>query len=215
MVINKRSQNNLQDKKILITAGPTWVAIDRVRVISNIASGETGILLAERLNAIGAKVTLILGPAGPCHSDKKIKVIRFRFFDELRQRIRKELKSQSYDFIIHSAAVSDFKPQTTVKGKLGSDRIHNLKLTALPKIVNDIKRLAPLARLVLFKLEVGVSDQKLINRARQALGCGLRDLAVANTIEPHYKAYLIDKNRIYSKAGSREELAGQLIAVLS
>ena len=141
--------------------------------------------------------------------------VRFKFFDELRQRIRKELNSKSYDLIIHSAAVSDFKPQTTVKGKLKSDRALELKLTALPKIVNDIKRLAPLARLVLFKLETGVSAGELIRRARRVLGGAPGDLVVANTIEPHYQAYLVDKNRIYSKARSRRELAGQLITALS
>ena len=68
MVINKshkvtKSQSHkLKNKKVLITAGPTWVPIDNVRVISNTATGETGILLSEKLKNLGAKVTLLLGP---------------------------------------------------------------------------------------------------------------------------------------------------------
>ncbi len=53
---------SLNGKRILITAGPTWVPIDNVRVISNIATGTTGVLLAWQTSAQGAKVTLVLGP---------------------------------------------------------------------------------------------------------------------------------------------------------
>ncbi|MBU1999188.1 MAG: phosphopantothenoylcysteine decarboxylase, partial [Candidatus Omnitrophica bacterium] len=70
--------SNLKNKKILITAGPTWVPVDDVRVISNSASGETGILLAKRLSGQGAKVTLLLGPIGNYNPDKKIKLVLFR-----------------------------------------------------------------------------------------------------------------------------------------
>ena len=98
-------------KKVLITAGPTWVAIDKVRVISNIASGETGILLADKLSEQGAKVTLVLGPGNDKNGiqNSRIKIIRFSFFEELRQALKKELKASRYDFIIHSAAVSGFR----------------------------------------------------------------------------------------------------------
>ena len=66
-----------KNKKILITAGPTWIAVDSVRVISNTASGETGQLLADRLAREGAKVTLVLGPVPNRLKNKKVKVIPF------------------------------------------------------------------------------------------------------------------------------------------
>ena len=69
----------LKNKNILITAGPTWVPIDRVRVISNIATGKTGILLAKSANKLGAKVTLVLGPVGEVGLEKEINVKRFYF----------------------------------------------------------------------------------------------------------------------------------------
>ena len=68
----KRYRMSLKNKRILITAGPTWVAIDSVRVISNIATGETGILLAKRLSLQGAKVTLALGPSCCAYASGKI-----------------------------------------------------------------------------------------------------------------------------------------------
>lgn len=215
-------------KKVLITAGPTWVAIDKVRVISNIASGETGILLADKLSEQGAKVTLVLGP-GNCdyrnsfgyrkpnyglRANSKVKIVRFSFFEELRQALKKELKASRYDFIIHSAAVSDFAPQKPIKGKLKSGRPYVLRLKALPKISADIRRLAPDAVLVLFKLESGIKDEELIRRARKTLAASQADLIVANSIEPRYKAYILDAKNIYSRAGSKQEMAKNLIATL-
>ena len=229
-------------KRVLITAGPTWVAIDKVRVISNIASGETGILLAEGLARKGAKVTLILGPGenmsfpAPAFAgvtgesmyldsrfrgndkniiqNSRVKIIRFRFFKELREAVKKELKAYRYDFIIHSAAVSDFRPVSQTRGKISSDKPRVLRLEPLPKIIEDIRRLAPSARLVMFKLDAGISDKKLIAIAREALIKNNADLVVANRLEPRYKAYILDGKRIYSRAGSKQEMARNLIACL-
>ncbi len=201
-------------KRVLITAGPTWVAIDKVRVISNIASGETGILLAEGLARKGAKVTLILGPGNCDYRNSRVKIIRFSFFEELRQALKKELKASRYDLIIHSAAVSDFKPAQSIGGKIKSGQDYNLRLTPLPKIADEIRGLAPAAHLVLFKLEFGIPDQELILRARKTLTASRADLIVANRIEPRYKAYILDGKRIYSRAGSKQEMARNLIACL-
>ena len=224
-------------KRVLITAGPTWVAIDKVRVISNIASGETGILLAESLAREGAKVTLILGPGESMSfpgltgesmyldsrfrgNDKnriqnsRVKIVRFSFFEELRQALKKELKAYRYDFIIHSAAVSDFKPAQSIRGKIKSGQDYNLRLTPLPKIADEIRGLAPAAHLVLFKLEFGIPDQELILRARKTLTASRADLIVANRIEPRYKAYILGAKRIYSRAGSKQEMAEKLITAL-
>jgi phosphopantothenoylcysteine decarboxylase/phosphopantothenate--cysteine ligase len=84
----------IERKKILITAGPTWVPIDKVRVISNIASGETGILLAKEADRLGLDVTLILGPIGS-RFKKTIGVKRFHHFDELHGLIKRELKNKN------------------------------------------------------------------------------------------------------------------------
>ena len=51
-------------KKILITAGPTWVRLDDVRVITNVFTGKSGVALAESLARKGHTVTLLLGPGG-------------------------------------------------------------------------------------------------------------------------------------------------------
>lgn len=205
---------NLKNKRILITAGPTWVPIDNVRVISNIASGETGILLAEKLVKKQAKVTLILGPVGGFRIDRRIRLVKFRFFNELRARLKRELSSKKYDSVIHSAAVSDFKPGQPVKGKFSSGKACDLRLIPLAKIVTEIRRRAPYAKLVLFKLESGISDRLLIQRARATLAGARGDLAVANRLIPQYKAYVLDEKKIYFQAASKEKLAQALVECL-
>ena len=205
----------LKNKRILITAGPTWVPIDSVRVISNIASGETGILLAEKLSKEQAKVTLVLGPVERRGIDRRIRLVKFRFFEELRARLKKELSSKKYDIVIHSAAVSDFRPEQPVKGKFSSGKAYELRLIPLAKIVTEIRRRAPEAKLVLFKLESGISDNLLLRRAKAALADANGDLVVANRLIPRYKAYLLDEKKIYFQAASKEKLAQALVKRLA
>jgi len=205
---------NLSNKRVLITAGPTWVPIDAVRVISNIATGQTGILLAQKLQKLGARITLLIGPVGICRLNNKIKIIRFKFFDELRDIINKELRAKKYDVVIHSAAVSDFKSGHYLNSKLSSDKIYNLKLVPLPKIVRDIRYRAPKAKLVMFKLEEGIPDNILIRRARESLLAYRADLVVANEIHPDYKAFILDKEKVYSQVNSRKRLVKKIIKLI-
>ena len=204
---------SLKNKRILITAGPTWVPIDSVRVISNIATGETGVLLAEKLSEAGAKVTLLLGPSGHCCLSKKIRLIGYRFFDELKSKVIRELKAKKYDMIIHSAAVSDFKPKRKNKGKLASNKTHNLVLTPLPKIVRQMRCLAPGAKLVIFKLESGLSKASLIQRASVAGKKINADVIVANMINP-YRAFIINRTRKVIPIKTKEELVNRLVKTL-
>ncbi|MBU4346731.1 MAG: phosphopantothenoylcysteine decarboxylase [Candidatus Omnitrophica bacterium] len=209
----RRKAQGLKNKRILITAGPTWVPIDKVRVISNIASGQTGILLATVAKKLGARVTLFLGPVSANGLDKSIRIRRFRFFNELKEKLTKELRCSRYDAIIHSAAVADFKPASLVKGKIKSCKNYVLRLKLLPKIIQDIRRLAPGAKLVMFKLEPGVSDAALVQKAKSAQQKARADVMVANRINP-YRAFIIDRLGNAVSVRSKKELAKKLIISL-
>ena len=206
---------NFSGKKVLITAGPTWVAIDEVRVISNIATGKTGILLAELFNRRKAKVTLLLGPGyiKETPKNKDIKVIPFKFYDELQGLTEKILTSNKFDIIIHSAAVSDYRPKVTHGAKIKSNlKELNIKLIPTAKIIDSIKRKAPSAFLVGFKFEVSVSKEDLIKKALKLIKQNNLDLAVANTIENHgYKAYILNKLNCYGPFENKTKLANMLI----
>jgi phosphopantothenoylcysteine synthetase/decarboxylase len=213
----KAKARNLRNKKILITAGPTWVKIDDVRVISNIASGETGILLAQEAKNQGACVTLLLGPVSNCCLDKSIRILHFKFFDELKNKLIEELGSKKYDALIHSAAVSDYRPKKIFKHKVSSGlRQFNLKLVTTPKIVNLIKKIDNSVLSVAFKLEPHSQLDTLIGRAKKLFKSAGMDLVVANSIlGGRYRAYILSQDRISDPIISKNVLAKRLIKEIS
>jgi phosphopantothenoylcysteine synthetase/decarboxylase len=203
----------LATKKILITAGPTWVAIDDVRVISNIASGYTGIRLAKTLQKKGAAVTLLLGQTPvPC-SLPGSKVIRFRFFNELKNTLRELLENNKFDLIIHAAAVSDFAPKARKGRKLHCNSAFSLRLYPLPKILEEIVRFCGRAKVIMFKLEAGVDDRRLQERAVRALRRTKTELVVANRLEP-YKAFIMNSQGALAECNSKNRLIATLSRIL-
>lgn len=208
---------NLKNKRILITAGPTWVPIDSVRVISNVATGETGILLAREAQKAAAKVTLILGPVNDCCLNRDFEVLRFRFFDELKRILIQQLRLKKYDVLIHSAAVADYRPQKVFKYKLDSRQKRiRLNLVATPKLVNSIKKIDPAILAVAFKFETRCGISKLIASAARLLRKADMDLIVANTIDNGgYRAYILDKHGSTGPILSKSKLAKKLIRQIS
>lgn len=208
-------KNSLKGKKILITSGPTWVAIDDVRVISNISTGELGVLLARHAVSCGARVDLFLGPVLSRIPAKKINCSRFVYFDELRNLIQERLKKTNYDIILHAAAISDYIPKR-VQGKISSQKKYcTLKFRRAPKIVKTIRKLNPKAFLVMFKLESGIADQILFKRSATAAKSAGADLVVANIFDnKKYKGFVLDHYRVLAKADSRQKLAKNLFNIL-
>ncbi len=211
-----KNLQSLKNKRILITAGPTWVPIDAVRVISNIATGSTGILLAEEAHKLGAKVTLVLGPVETCCLNKKIKIIHFNYFDELKGIIIKELSSKKYDIVIHSAAVADYRPQASFKKKLRSGiKAWKLNLVPTPKIIDLIKKIDKDLFLVGFKFEPEASRKILIDKARILMNRAKPDLAVANAVHNNqYQAYIVNKKQFYGPMFNKKDMAEKLIRLI-
>jgi phosphopantothenoylcysteine decarboxylase/phosphopantothenate--cysteine ligase len=204
---------SLKDKRVLITAGPTWVAIDNVRVISNIASGETGAIIANKMAARGAKVTLLLGPGKDYRIAKSIKLIKFKFFDELDLLINKLLKKNKYTAIIHAAAVADYKPISISKKKISSQpKVRSLVLKRTRKLISLLRRLNKHSLLVGFKFEPNLKRQELIKEAELLLKKAELDIVVANTLSNgNYLAYLVDKQKISGPLKTKNFMAGYLI----
>jgi len=181
------------NKKILITAGPTWVALDRVRVISNLATGETGCLLADKFKKLGAKVTLLLGPGNFCDCQPGIRVIRFNYFSQLARLLDQELKSKKFAAVIHAAAVADYQPQEFFPGKISSVRKNwSLNLVPTPKLINQLKAYQADLLTVGFKFEPEANYNQLLKRAGKLLKTADLDLVVANSNKSGYRAYILD-----------------------
>ena len=102
-----RQEGPLSGKKVLITAGPTYEPIDPVRFIGNHSSGKMGLALAENALAMGADVTLVLGPSN-LQPATGIEIFRVRSADEMAKVCFD--KADDFDILILAAAVADFKP---------------------------------------------------------------------------------------------------------
>ena len=123
---------DLQNKKILITAGPTYEKIDPVRFIGNYSSGKMGIALAEECANRGAEVTLVCGPiASSLRTNRTdIKQVDVESAEEMYQACAKLYPSM--DAGILCAAVADFTPYNVADHKIkreGDDMILRLKPT--------------------------------------------------------------------------------------
>ncbi len=102
--------------QFLLTAGPTQEAIDPVRYISNHSSGKMGIALADAAAALGAKVTLILGPTSISPIQPEVKVIPVTSAMQMYEAANAHHRIA--DVVIFAAAVSDYAPSHTADQKL-------------------------------------------------------------------------------------------------
>ncbi len=218
---------SLKGKRILITAGPTWIALDEVRVISNVATGENGIILAEELRKLGARVTLLLGPINPVVNsshgakifqlNKKIRLLKFTFFEELKNTVIKELKKHKYDCLFHSAAVSDYQPDKRLKTKVSSGKISwPINLVPTPKIIDLIRKADPKLFLVGFKFEPNARKGVLLKDAKDFMERSGSNLVVANTLTKNnkYLAYITDGTKIKGPFKTKKRLSRGLAGVL-
>ncbi len=107
--------SKLRGKKVLITAGPTYEAIDPVRFIGNHSSGKMGIALAEAAYNLGAEVYLVLGPS-KLKVKEGIKVTRVFSANEMYAACKKQFAAS--DICIFAAAVADYTPKTVSSQKI-------------------------------------------------------------------------------------------------
>ncbi|MDD5561385.1 MAG: phosphopantothenoylcysteine decarboxylase [Candidatus Omnitrophica bacterium] len=204
-------------RNVLITAGSTWVALDKVRVISNIASGETGFILADRFRRLGAKVTLLLGP-GDFYALKirGIKVIRFKYLSQLDQLLKKELRKRIYSVVVHAAAAADYQPRKTFRKKVSSRLAHwKIDLVPAKKLINKLKDYDPGLIAVGFKFEPGGGKKMLIKKGNSLIKQANLDLVVANSQRNKgYQAYITDGERKHGPFLSKPAMAACLLKLI-
>jgi phosphopantothenoylcysteine decarboxylase/phosphopantothenate--cysteine ligase len=206
----------LAGKKILVNAGPTYEAIDPVRFIGNRSSGKTGIAIAERFAALGAQVTLVLGPSAvkPHHSVQLIPV-------ESAEEMFKACADifSSVDIAVLSAAVADYKPKHSETSKIKKkEGALNLDLVKTKDILAHLGSLKKNQCLVGFALET----ENTIENAKQKLQTKNADIIIANTTSPENPAFgsdfnsiiIVDKHNklVNFEFRSKEDLAKEIVA---
>jgi len=206
LLTNNFSENlPLSDKNVLITAGPTYEAIDPVRFIGNHSSGKMGFAIAEEFADKGALVTLVCGPNSLTTTHKNIKRIDITSAEELYDASIKAFKTA--DIAILSAAVADFKPTSTATQKIK-------KTTASPviELVQTKDTLAELGKLKKSdQLLIGfaLETENEVENAKQKIKNKNLDLIVLNSTNDEGATFKKDTNKItiidkYNKATEYE-----------
>lgn len=129
--LQKQQQHEqaLNDKHILITAGPTIERIDPVRFLSNDSSGKMGYAIAEAARQLGAKVTLVSGKTYLCHPDD-VTFIAVTSAQKMHQAVFAHIDKA--DWFIACAAVADYRIDAVSKQKIKKDQNKKLTLTLMP-----------------------------------------------------------------------------------
>ena len=130
----------LAGKKVLLTAGPTFEAIDPVRGITNLSSGKMGFALARAAHEAGAEVTLVCGPVSqPTPSGVK----RIDVISALEMHAAVMQCAAAQDVFIGVAAVADYRPKLASEHKIKKDGIGAapIELIQNPDILADVAAL--------------------------------------------------------------------------
>ncbi|UTY38600.1 bifunctional phosphopantothenoylcysteine decarboxylase/phosphopantothenate--cysteine ligase CoaBC [Allocoprobacillus halotolerans] len=179
----------LQNKKILVSAGPTQESIDPVRFITNHSSGKMGYALARHAFLLGAQVTLISGPTSLAkpYGVEVIDVVSAKeMHDEIMQRVH------DYDYIIMAATVGDYSCQTIAQEKIKkSDDTLTLQLQKNQDILYKIGQQRSSHQVICgFAMET----QDLIQNAKQKLKKKNCDMIVANHLKTKGAGFQGDTN---------------------
>ena len=181
----------LHGKTFLITAGPTFEAIDPVRFIGNHSSGKMGFALAETAFKLGAKVILISGPTSQKLSTSSIKLTLITSSDEMYEKVTD--KYDEVDVVIMSAAVSDFKPKTISNNKIKkSNKTLSIEVEKTKDILSYLGKNKKNQILIGFALE---TDNEIEN-AKHKLNNKNLDLIVLNSLNDKGAGFGVDTNKI-------------------
>lgn len=207
---------DLKGKKILITSGSNAERVDPIRILTNRASGKTGIALALEAYRRGADVTLIHRFLQDLPG---VRQVYAESAQEMYDAVMNELAS-GYDALISAAAVADYTLDASDdKIKSGQELVLRLKPTR--KIIKAVRAAYPDLKIVGFKAETSVSEDELLSRAEGSMRSSNLDLVVANDVSrggmgtDENRVVIIDREgRLRSAEGRKSVIAQSIIDAL-
>ena len=187
----QNQSKNLEGKTVLITAGPTYEAIDPVRFIGNHSSGKMGFSLAEEAVKRGAKVILISGPTSQKTNHKNIEIHRITSAKEMYDEVFKYY--EKVDIAIASAAVADYAPKIVAKEKIKkSEEEFTIELVKNPDILKTMGEKKTHQFLVGFALETQNEEEN----AKSKLQKKNLDMIVLNSLRDEGAGFQKDTNKV-------------------
>ena len=213
---NALSENlPFKGKKILITAGPTYEAIDPVRFIGNFSSGKMGIALANEAVRQGAEAHLILGPSSEKNIHSQIHLHRVVSAQQMYEAAVSEFST--CDIAILSAAVADYTPEIVAPEKI-KKKGGNLSLTLVPTvdILASLGKIKTTQTLIGFALEteneVANAQTKLEKKNLNGIVLNsLRDVGAGFGTDTNKVTFITKEKQICFPLKSKEEVAKDIL----
>jgi phosphopantothenoylcysteine decarboxylase/phosphopantothenate--cysteine ligase len=211
----------LAGKRVLVTAGPTREALDPVRFLSNPSTGKMGLAMAHQARALGAQVTVVLGPIAPLPREG-LEVIDVVTAEEMAREVLSRVAA--VDVLVAAAAVSDWRPQTVSKEKAPkSDGPQTVTLVRTPDVLLSASQ--AVHALAKRPLLVGFAAQThdVLTYTEQKRVAKRLDFIVANDVSKEGAGFGSDSNQVTvlgaggartEAAGTKREVAAQIWAVL-
>lgn len=181
----------LHNKKVLITAGPTYEAIDPVRFIGNHSSGKMGFEIAKAASKLGAKVILITGPTHQKVNSSLINVIPVISAQDMYNVVHDNF--ESCDIAILSAAVADYKPKYVADTKIKKkETTLTLELEKTKDILGSLGKIKTHQILVGFALETNNEFENAIGKLKSKN----LDLIVLNSLNDEGAGFGVATNKV-------------------
>lgn len=206
----------LKGKKALVTAGPTYEAIDPVRFIGNHSSGKMGFDIAQALADLGAEVTLVSGPTHLTIQHSNINLVKVMSALQMYEACHKVY--QDMDVVVAAAAVADYRPKVAALQKIKKQEATlQIELEKTQDILASLGAKKGKQFLVGFALET----ENEVENAMQKIQKKNLDLIVLNSLndagagfgKATNKVTFIDKNKTIEQfpLKSKEEVAQDIV----
>lgn len=195
----------LNGKSVLITAGPTYEALDPVRFIGNHSSGKMGFEIAKSAANLGAKVTLVSGPTHQNIDHNHVILKPVVSAQEMYNEVHKHFKDS--DIAILSAAVADYRPKKVADKKIKKkDSTFTIELEKTKDILRSLGEAKSNQFLVGFALE---TNDELAN-AKGKLRSKNLDLIVLNSLKDEGAGFGVSTNKVTFITSSDEVIEHEL-----
>lgn len=185
--------NRLAGKHIVVTAGPTYEAIDAVRFIGNYSSGKMGVEVANALARQGARVTLVAGPMNKFNLQAGVQRVDVRSAEEMLKAVEQHWSTA--DAGIFAAAVADFRPKQLHSGKIKKEEggLQHIELEETPDILAFAGTRKKVGQVLIgFALETANEEQNALSKLKRKN----LDAIVLNSLRDAGAGFGTDTNKI-------------------
>jgi len=192
-ILSVFANQDLHNRTLLITAGPTWESFDPARLLSNRSSGKMGYALARAAKRRGARVVLV---SGPCAINRPpgVEMVNVMSAQEMHDAVMAQYENA--DIVVMAAAVSDYRPGKAMKQKMkkGGKSI-DLQLVPNPDILQELGRRKKKAKSPLL-IGFAAESREHVEEGRRKLKEKNLDLIVINDIIGKDTGFGVDTNQV-------------------